>query len=307
MAGVVTGSAVSKARVIGGAGTSTGRPFGFAELAKVLRAGRDQRIVRRPRPRGDGVGAPVISLGRVELTAALVRHGEIVQGVGEIEMVGPQRGFLRAGGLTEHAGGGGEVAAHGRLLGGVEECSKADRIGHGTTVLQPRRIPDRLYSAAFFADLRPGDPWPCRLRHRRPPFPHGAPPSNVSSARILPCAARRSWTAAAGSPIWAPQTPAAFAAPARELRERRRQGGQFFLKLLISLGRALAGQRLQLLSTETRSRLHRLRGPPLWRGHAAVHRANVARKAVRNTSAIRYLLIPLQIGGHTGISLQGAR
>ena len=36
-------------------------------------------------------------------------------------MVGPQRGFLRAGGLTEQAGGGGEVAAHGRLLGGVEE------------------------------------------------------------------------------------------------------------------------------------------------------------------------------------------
>ena len=74
------------------------------------------------------MGAPVLALGGVELTAALVRHGEIVQGVGEIEMIGAQGGFLRPGGLAEQAGGGGEVAAQGRLLGGVEERSEADRV-----------------------------------------------------------------------------------------------------------------------------------------------------------------------------------
>ena len=74
------------------------------------------------------MGAPVTALGRVELTAALVRHREIVQGVGEIEVVGPQCGFLRTGGLSEQAGGCGEMAAQGRLIGGVEEGSEADRI-----------------------------------------------------------------------------------------------------------------------------------------------------------------------------------
>ena len=74
------------------------------------------------------MGASILALGRVELTAALVRHGEIVQGVGEVEMVGPQCGFLRTGGLTEQAGGGGEVAAQGSLFGGVEEGREADRI-----------------------------------------------------------------------------------------------------------------------------------------------------------------------------------
>ena len=239
MAGVVTGSADVEGQGHRRRRHVHGAPVGFAELAKVLRAGRDQRIVGRPRPRGDGVGAPVLALGRVELTAALVRHGEIVQGVGEIEMVGPQRGFLRAGGLTEQAGGGGEVAAHGRLLGGVEERSKADRIGHGTTVLQPRRIPGRLYSAAFFAGACGGDPWPCRLRHRRRPLPHGAPPSNVSSARILPCAARRSWTAAAGSPIWAPQTPAACRRP-----RARAQGTSPSRRPVLSEAPDIAGPRL---------------------------------------------------------------
>ena len=97
------------------------------------------------------MGAPILALGGVELAAALVRHGEVVQGVGEVELIGPEGGFLRTGGLTEQAGRGGEVAAQRRLLGGVEQGGQADRIGHGTAVLQASSNPRRPYSAAFFS------------------------------------------------------------------------------------------------------------------------------------------------------------
>src|SRR4029078_10028727 len=88
--------------------------------------------------------------------------------------------------------------------------------------------------------------------------------------------------------------------PAGELRKRRRQGGQFLLELLVSLGRALARQRFQLLSAQTHARLHRLRGPPSWRGHLTRAARKCRAKPVRNSAGIRFLLIaPKYPGGNT--------
>jgi hypothetical protein len=92
-----------------------------AELAQIVRAGRDECMIGRIDFPGDGVRAPVRRLGFVEPSGALQHDTQIVQDVDQSGVLRPPLAFLPVGGVAQAMRRRRVVSRRGGLLRGFRK------------------------------------------------------------------------------------------------------------------------------------------------------------------------------------------